>query len=499
MKKIIIVIFVLVALILLGFYFFQDKTPVETIEIQQSKVIVPTFSTTTEVLDEQKYEDISSETFNSYIPLNSDETLINSYAVTISPNDTGDVIDDQVSIIRKVGQEGLFLLIGLYKPETSSYVRSAELSLPISQINTFSLSCLDVIGNHQNALIVSGVDKQNATVFQVFLPTFRNGVMTLEKIADFTTNGTIYVQELSRKESYSLGQSSGESFSIIENCPDPAAESNSLDQLQITYSWNPLKRIYEIYDTKKVPGRTINANELDRILDGTVETFSSFLNGLWYKTSSSELRQIFFDTTNKEIICLANNTQEVYDINTSWMRKSGISMTTENKSMSTITRSFVITLLATDEIKIKATDDLRMIIGEDSLWDGTYKKQTTAMTQEIETEKKAKYSDILQTSFNKWTLGENEFVSFVGTEWTYENEDTTQKGVFVEVNLLGKTFIEFRGNGAKSLFSGYYDVLYQQDEDTEKTETLVLQPISISTNLVTSVGDLIRLTRTTEE
>ncbi|MBQ2265755.1 MAG: hypothetical protein II341_10160, partial [Oscillospiraceae bacterium] len=61
------------------------------------------------------------------------------------------------------------------------------------------------------------------------------------------------------------------------------------------------------------------------------------------------------DTENNEIVCFVNESQEVYSINTSWMRRTGITMTTENKSMSALSRSFAVTLVATDEIKIKAT------------------------------------------------------------------------------------------------------------------------------------------------
>mgnify|MGYP003319519681 FL=1 len=107
-----------------------------------------------------------------------------------------------------------------------------------SLFNTFTFSCLDIVGQHQNAIVITGFSDEKKTVMQVYLPTISRQSMTLEKIADFSTEGTLFIQESSRSDAYSLNQAMGESFPIIENCPDPNAGSNSMDQLQITYKWN---------------------------------------------------------------------------------------------------------------------------------------------------------------------------------------------------------------------------------------------------------------------
>ena len=494
MKKFIIVLFALITLVLSGFYLYQRFSVEEVAEVQYSKVIIPSAQSETKGIEMEEVYDSSENTIIAYVPLNSDETLLHSYAVSLGKAHGGvDTVDDQVCVVKKAGKENLILLVGLYNNITASYNRAAEIETPISQFDTFSISCLDVVGQHQNALVITGLSDAKKTVMQVYLPTIERQSMTLEKIADFSTEGNLFIQESSRSDAYSMNQAAGESFPIIENCPDPEAGSNSMDQLQITYKWNPQTRIYERSKLQKIPGRTINAQELSKILDGTVETFSKFLDGLWYKSSgnSTEMRYIFFDTENNEIVCFVNESQEVYSINTSWMRRTGITMTTENKSMSALSRSFAVTLVATDEIKIKATDDLKMTIGEETLWDGNYKKQEYKNIEEKKELFTEEYTEILKTSLNSWSMPEGGFLTFDKNQWIYENDEIAHKGVFVEVQEFGQILLEFRGT-VPSL-NGFFYV--DSHEILEDVEILQLQPVKVAVSGITKAGEILVLQR----
>ena len=205
------------------------------------------------------------------------------------------------------------------------------------------------------------------------------------------------------------------------------------------------------------------------------------------------MRYIFFDTENEEIICFVNESQEVYSINTSWMRRNGISMTTENKSMSALSRSFAVTLVSTDEIKIKVTDDLKMAIGEQTLWDGNYKKQDNKKSVTEENVFSKKYTEILKTSLNKWILPDGSFVSVDNNQWTKESNGIFEKGVFTEISKLGESFLEFRGSSENSVFSGYY--LVKSFEIQNEMEVLVLQPVNINVSGIFTNGESITLQR----
>lgn len=495
MKKFIIVIFTLIALLLIGFYLYQEFSVEETEEIQHSKIIMPTSTGEVQNLQMEDEYDAPEEAMVSYIPLREDETLIHTYNVILNQNQAGGDVDDQVCVIKRAGNDKLILLVGLYSNATASYARAAEIETPISQFNTFTLSCLDVVGVHQNALVVKGYSDEKKTVMQVYLPTIDRRTMTIEKIVDLSTDGTLFIQESSRSEAYAMSQVNGESFPIIENCPDPEAGSNSMDQLQITYKWNPQTRFYERVGIQKIPGRKINAQELSKILDGTLETFYKFLDGLWYKTggNSTEMRYIFFDIENDEIICFVNESQEVYSVITSWLRKTGVTFATENKSMAALTRNFAITLVATDEIKIKATDDLKMSIGEETLWDGNYKKQDNKKLNREEIVLPTRYTDILKTSLNKWILPDESMLSVDKNQWTHENGEEFSRGVFVEVEHFGRTFLEFRAENNNKLFSGFYSISSFMTQND--VEILELQPVIINVSGIQKNGDTLMLKR----
>lgn len=495
MKKFIIILFALIALSLSGFYLYQRFSVEEEEKTQYSKVIVPNSQSQVKDIEMEEIYDFSENTIITYLPLNSDETLLHTYSVALGGGHVGgDAVDDQICVVKRAGKENLILLIGLYNNVTASYTRAGEIETPISQFDTFSISCLDVVGQHQNSIVITGLSDEKKTVMQVYLPTINRQTMTLEKIADLSTDGNLFIQESSRSDAYALNQANGESFPIIENCPDPNAGSNSMDQLQITYRWNNQSRIYERTGIQKIPGRTINAQELSKILDGTVETFSKFLDGLWYKSSdnSNEMRYIFFDIENNEIVCFVNESQEVYSINTSWMRRTGITMTTENKSMPALSRSFAVTLVSTDEIKIKATDDLKMTIGEETLWDGNYKKQENKNIEE-EKEIEKKYTEILKTSLNDWMLPDSSFISVDKNQWLHESGDVVTKGVFTEVQEFGQTLLEFRANDSKGILSGYYFV--ESHEILEDVEILKFQPVTIAVSGINNAGEILTLQR----
>ena len=75
--------------------------------------------------------DVSNTTF---VPLLSSETLIS----TLNVDFDGDTRDDQIVAVYKAGSEFLFLIVGLYNPDTNAYDRVAEIKTEITKTRTFS-------------------------------------------------------------------------------------------------------------------------------------------------------------------------------------------------------------------------------------------------------------------------------------------------------------------------------------------------------------------------
>ena len=496
MKKLTIIVFLLVAGALAFFYFNKPTEPeVEKTEnIIYSKTVVPADYNFSD--DDNNTGSLQQDetAFISHIQLMPGETLLQTYEAVLSKHSKQDQMDDQISAVKKTGHDNVFLLIGIYDANTNSYIRSAEIETKITKFSTFSLSFNDLTGNHTNSIIYTGFSDNNRTILCAYQPLEHNGTFNLIQIADLSSEGTFSIQSRQRSDSYQMGTSTGESFQIWEYSPAP--ESNSLDQIQSIYNWNPNKRAYELISSRKIAGNQINTQELAKILDGTTSTFSKFLNGVWYKTTKDDdgQRYIFFNPEEKEIICFMDETQEVYSWNSDWMRRYGLSMTTKNKSTSAVSRQIDTTLVATNEIKVVVTDELRMNISESSLWNGNYKKQTKLIEEQTEERINTSLDEYLSESENPWVIQDEYFITFSGSTWTSKSGEGNSSGIFVTSYAFDTEIIQFRSPDDNAILKGTFitkkDTTSRQDKDI-----LVLQGAGITTSGLVPTGEQIYLER----
>lgn len=500
MKKLTIVVFLLTAAVILWFYIKPVQVPVETEapveeDIQYSKVIIPAapdVDTTAATVNTDYSETLAN--FGS-LSLNAGETLLQSYSVVLR-SDAGEDSEDQICAIRRNNNPNIILIAGIYDQNTAMYVRAAEIETPIKRLNTFTISAMDMTGDHRNEIVFTGFE-DNQTIMQVYVCNVSGMTMSPKKVADIRSEGTISIQEVSRSDAYSLGIASGESYSIYEYQPVQSRSGSSLDQLQVIYSWDKGYKSYNRTSSKLITNKVLNSQEIDRILDGTRESFTKFLSGLWYKTQagSDEARFIFFDDSNAEIICLVNDNQELYSWTSDWMRRNGITINTTNKSMSVLTRQLVVTLVAADEIKISANDNLLMVISDESLWDGNYKKVMTPLT--IQTEPQLPPEELaarINTGENSWYTADGDEIVFSESGWTEKkNGAVVSSGIFSTSFIKDEELIQFRSSDHEPLFSGWYSVLF--DHPQPDTEVVTFQPVSVSISKVKPSGSTLRLER----
>ena len=73
---------------------------------------------------------------------------------------------------------------------------------------------LDVTGEHKNALVYQGLADDGNYVMKIYLCVEEHGLNVLRNIGDFSCDGTVFIQQTERSESYALALSKGESFSV---------------------------------------------------------------------------------------------------------------------------------------------------------------------------------------------------------------------------------------------------------------------------------------------
>ena len=227
--------------------------------------------------------DVSNTTF---VPLLSSETLIS----TLNVDFDGDTRDDQIVAVYKVGSEFLFLIVGLYNPDTNAYDRVAEIKTEITKTRTFSFSTLDMVGEHKMALLYQGIKNNGDSVMKIYHCNRKLRAVELVLIGDFTSDGTIFIHQTERSEAYELSQANGASYVVWVYSSDKSDKASLsqevMSQIQSEYIWNKDEYKYVKNRELKITGSRIAAKELERI-QKNVETFSSYLDGLWYRANNT--------------------------------------------------------------------------------------------------------------------------------------------------------------------------------------------------------------------
>lgn len=478
--------------------------------VTRAKVITPKNADSAK--DSENLENIESqiEKFDTLITLKPTETLISSISVDLN----ADNYDDEVAVIRKPSEKNFIIVPAIYNPETIEYERLKEVPTKTSSTKIFSLNGIDVTGDHQNALIYQGVNDNENMIMQIFLCENIEGELELVNIGDFESDGTIFIQQTERSDAYQLSLQKGESFSVwvyktdvVENAKQKD-NSNGLNQIQQEYKWNAFNKRYELDRELKVAASRLEAAELSKVQDGTVESFADFLDGLWYKTSNTgtSLRYFFFDYKNNEIIQVLGDVQEIYNWEVSRLRHNGIYISTVNSSIANLHRKIDIGLLGVDQIRITTWDDVNLVIKQDDMWNGTYKRLpvTSAYEDQVEVEK-----SIFQTEMEKqtcvWAAENAELViSFKDSVYLLRANDEEESGIYSFVQAGTHNIIQFRSNKDVSVLQDAYELSFgtktevknKKEKIVTDYDSLTMTPVNFTPlDCFSADGNILTLTR----
>lgn len=508
-----ILLFFLACIFLTATFFVVNKylASRET-TVTRAKVVNPKNADSSK--DSDNLENIESqfEKFDTLITLKPSETLISSISVDLN----ADNYDDEVAVVRKPSEKNFVIVPAIYNPETIEYERLNEIPTKTSNTKIFSLMGLDVTGNHKNALIYQGENDKENMIMQMFMcEQFENG-LELVDIGDFESDGTIFIQQTERSDAYQLSLAKGESFSVwvyktdlLENAKEKNT-SKGMNQIQQEYKWNESSKKYELDKEIKVAASRLEAAELSKIQDGTVESFAGFLDGLWYKTDNtgSNLRYFFFDYKNGEIIQYIGDIQEIYNWEVSRLRHNGIYISTVNSSISNLHRKIDIGLLGVDSIRITTWDDVNLVIKQDDLWDGTYKRLpvTSANEELVETNKTDCQIQVEKENY-VWNSENTELIiSFKDSVYLLKAGEIEESGIYSFLTAGTHNIVQFRTNKEASVLCDAYEITFgtktEKPRGSKKEvvvtdyDTFTMAPVTFTPlDCFTAEGDILVLTR----
>lgn len=493
MKKLIPVAFVLVAAVL-AFFIFARNLFVNDNSISRAKVVVPIVDGSSEDIKEKNaYEDDFAQT--SFIQLANGETLIGTEEFDVD----GDNFEDQINIIKTSASPFITLVVALYNSSDGNYERSYYVTTNISQVKTFICTGIDVVGKHKKSLVYQGITDDGKVSMVILQGRRTENDFEMDVLGSFESDGTIFIQQTQRADSYELSHADGEPFPVwvysSENS-ESSGKNSSLDQIQTMYTWSEKENKFVEARSVRVAGSRIAANQLAKIQDGTVETFAKFLEGLWYKTDNSgeEIRYIYFDYDNSEIVFEHEGSEEVYSWMNSNLRRNGIYFSAVNKTIESLQRRFDISLVNVDEIRIKLQDDVRMLISESTLWDGNYKKleaRANIKPKKTENDENKVISKLLNQS--DWITDDGMVLKFSDNSYSAAEKEKLDEGKFTEIEIAGEKLLQFRSKNEDPFFSGSYLPFFLKVTVSEKDrrgrlaekittdeDTILLQKTSIS-------------------
>ena len=498
-SKIVPVLFVLAAALIAGVFFFSKKVLVkEDKSSTRARIVTPKSAASGNAENESSGSSIESEKYETFVPLYSGETLISTLTIDIN----NDGYDDEVIIVRKANSQNLWIVAALIDSESGLYERLAPIETQFTRTRTFSYMGMDVTGEHKNALIYQGLADNGNYIMAIYLCAAEHGKNYLRNIGDFACDGTVFIQQTERSESYALAMSKGESFSVwvykSDSTGAAAADGKSTvgqNQIQQEYKWNPSSQKYELAREIYVNAGRLAATELSRIQDGTVETFAAFLDGLWYKTSSDDgvLRYIYFNYEKLEIILLEADSQEVYEWDDSKLRHNGIYLYTVNSDITNLQRRFDILLTSVEEIKITLYDSIGLIIKESSVWDGQYKKLSLQSSiEETDTEEKNQFIATLEAE-ELWTTTDGlNTLSLNDHRYTFTYDGMQEEGVYSVMKIGTYNVLQLRSTSFDTTLNQTYAMEFGtkivtetvKKQTIEKTvtdyDTIIFTPVKIT-------------------
>jgi hypothetical protein len=313
----------------------------------------------------------------------------------------GDPAEEQILACRNLLEmdSPLYLVYIDYDEAARAYRRIWNAPTAATRPGTISLFTQDLVGDRSACVILTGMNGAGEHTMTIFkknnqfptnqAPDSAAGMdQPFTRIAELRIEGSISIQETERPQAYHLGMSRGQSFSIAAYGHDYESD-NILDQMEITYAYNPANGLYEQQKITRIPGTQIEQRRLRELLSGAPGIFEAFINDLWYYVSPQgtvDNRQyIYFDPAAKELIFFGDEAQQIFIWQNSSPTRYGLYVSSRNISVSTLRRFLDIELESLDSIRVRVFEDVRLKIGVNASWDGSYRRAGTIEKQSAST------------------------------------------------------------------------------------------------------------------
>jgi hypothetical protein len=302
-----------------------------------------------------------------------------------------DSMDEQILILRDKEKTDTNIRIAVVDFDTvqNKYVIAWQSDTLATNVRTFSVSLIDLIGDHILEVLCSGSNAKGEQTLDVFRKTRapEGGGIYFQSIFSLNLAGSISVEEEPRSAAYQSGNKSGKSFPIVTISKD-AESRNAFDLEKTTYYWKVNDNRYLKLSSEKIPGKETEDKALAELFQKDEQGFEAFLDGPWVLSTASKDQTaiLHFDRMSRQITFFTGNVQEVYSwINSYRMLSDGIQLNGVNDLVPYMRNQILLKVEALDRIAVTISD-VNSENGSKSLngqWSGKYFKLTSQMQKGI--------------------------------------------------------------------------------------------------------------------
>ncbi len=398
-----------------------------------------------------------------------------------------DTEDEQIILTRKDEDDGkkIYLYIVDYNNDEMAFYES--LKTPITPDSSEGISVLlqDLTGNTMNEIIITGFTIDQNHTFDAFTMVSAGGVQGLrfQNILSLNINGIIDIENFERTQDYLMGKATNESFTIITEETDEVSGDN-LDLVKTTYKWNRSRRSYVPSSIDKIPGVSIKEEQLAKIYKGSLEDFTEYISGPWYKVEDLNRQKqpflkeiIHFDTSREQIVFAVDNIQEIYEWNETYRTIfKGINIQSRSSLISSQRRDLYLSLEELDRIKLN--------IHGSTEWDGYYRPVDPALQKSLMVRQGIGEAEELSRLSGQFRNNKGEDLNLDLPYFTLKSgTETISEGV-IEFYILHDTNIMemhyLKENGLLD-HREVYSVEYNVSEDSSRIiRTMTLTPGSLT-------------------
>jgi hypothetical protein len=333
-------------------------------EIQQTRVVIPQ---TMGAGGAPNIPGRSDESQPLLIDLDEGESAV----AVLTRDFDGDSFEKQVIAYRKPQEidTPIYITYAEYDEKKRAYARKWNAPTAVTRSGTLLLYTEDLIGDGGICILVSGMNGAGEQTLTVFRKNDDPTAEPFNKIAEFLIEGSIAIEE-----TYRGGRQPRGTSLFIATYGRNYESDNIMDQIEVTYRFNPINGLYEQSRMVKIPGIQIEQRKLRELLQGNSGEFTEFINGLWYQGEGADRKYVFFNTTAKQLIFYFNKSEEVFSWQDSTPISYGLHINSKNVSLTKLRRTVNVELTSLETIRLRVYQDIYLRSGPNTIWDGTYQR-----------------------------------------------------------------------------------------------------------------------------